>query len=137
MPIEGLDRLKVKLNKLVSEKTTQEALGKACALVEGSAKEYCPAKTGDLRQSIAFEVLGNIGVVGTNLYYAPYVHQGTGIHAKNGDGRKDVPWRYQDKDGKWHSTEGQRPQPFLQDALDENKNNIRKIFKEAIKNDRL
>ena len=84
-----------------------------------------------------YEIEGNIGAVGTNLYYAPYVHQGTGIYAVNDDGRKDVPWRYKDKDGNWHSTKGQPPQPFLQDALNANKKNIRDLFKEAIKYDRL
>ena len=137
MSIEGLSKLIVKIDKMSDEKRVQEVLGKACGLVEADAKVFCPAGNGDLRKSIMYEVEGTVGVVGTNLYYAPYVHQGTGIYAVNGDGRKDVPWSYQDKDGNWHSTKGQHPQPFLQDALNANKNNIRELFKEAIKYDRL
>ena len=137
MPIEGLEKLVGKLDRMSDENRIQETLGKACALVEADAKTNCPTDTGDLRQSIMYEIEGNIGAVGTNLYYAPYVHQGTGIYAVNDDGRKDVPWRYQDKDGNWHSTKGQPPQPFLQDALNANKKNIRDLFKEAIKYDRL
>lgn len=57
--------------------------------------------------------------IGTNVEYAIYVHQGTGLFAEKGDGRKEVPWVYKTADGKWHSTKGQKPNPFLRRALDE------------------
>ena len=57
---------------------------------------------------------------------------GTGIYAVNGDGRKDR-WSYQDAEGKWHSTIGQKPQPFLERALDNNRDKINKIFEDEIK----
>ena len=57
--------------------------------------------------------------VGTNVEYAIYVHQGTGLFAEKGDGRKEVPWVYKTADGKWHSTKGQKPNPFLRKALEE------------------
>jgi HK97 gp10 family phage protein len=110
------------------------ALKQACALVERVAKENCPAETGELRNSITYEIGDKEGRVGTNLEYAPYVHQGTGIYAANGDGRKDVPWVYFDeRKQQWFSTSGQKPQPFLQDALDTSRDEIAAIFKNAIK----
>lgn len=127
--LEGLDSL---VRKLENIKDVKEALTKACLLVEADAKLNCPVDDGQLRQSITSEIIDNtIGVVGTNVEYAPYVHQGTGIFAVNGDGREDK-WSYQDAEGNWHSTIGQPPQPFLEKALDMNKKKIIKLFKDEI-----
>lgn len=70
--------------------------------------------------------------IGTNLEYAPYVHQGTGIYATNGDGRK-TPWSYMDDEGNWHTTLGQHPQPFLTSALDQDRGEIKKLLRQMIK----
>lgn len=109
----------------------KQVMGKACALVERSAKKKAPKDTGDLRRSITSEVRGNgdeiEGVIFTPLEYAPYVEFGTGLFAENG-GRKDVPWNYQDDEGNWHSTSGMKPQPFMRPALDENREEILRIL---------
>ena len=90
-----------------------EAMKKACALVEGEAKKNAPKGTGELRRSIEskVEVEGKevIGTIFTPLEYAPYVEYGTGLFAEGGNGRKDVPWNYQDDEGEWHSTSGMHP----------------------------
>ena len=106
----------------------QKGLEKACVIVEVSAKENCPVDDGVLRASITHDVEGTEGYIGTNVEYAPYVHQGTGIYAVKGDGRKEVPWSYQDAEGKWHTTKGQKPNPFLQKAIDENQDKVLKQF---------
>lgn len=130
--INGLSSLIKKLNKL-SNTSVRDSLEKSCLLVETDAKKLCPVDDGQLRQSITSELINNNnGAVGTNVEYAPYVHQGTGIYAVNGDGRKDR-WSYQDAEGKWHSTIGQKPQPFLERALDNNRDKINKIFEDEIK----
>lgn len=107
---------------------------KACLVVEAEAKKNCPVDQGVLRASMFSEV--NIsaseitGVVANSSEIAPYVHQGTGIYAVGGDGRK-TPWKYEVKAGKykgWHITRGQRPQPFLQNARDGNKDKISRIL---------
>ena len=102
----------------------------ACLLVEKDAKKGCPVDMGQLRASITSEVDWDggkiIGRIGSNLDYAPYVHQGTGIYAADGDGRK-TPWGYRAETGKYkgfHWTKGQRPQPFLKKAVLRNKNAI-------------
>lgn len=107
---------------------------KACLLVERDAKKNCPVDQGILRASIQYDVNFNeneiVGSVFSNLEYAPYVHQGTGIYAVNGDGRK-TPWKYEVKKGKykgWHITKGQKPNPFLDKAKLDNKNKILKIL---------
>lgn len=97
--VVGLQELNLKLDKLKTA-NAEQAMAEACMLVERSAKENAPiGRTGVLRNSISSEWTAQEGRIGTNLEYAPYVHQGTGIYAVNGDGRQDVPWRYQDAEG--------------------------------------
>ena len=127
----NLEKLISKLNKL-SDQQMEQALNKACILVENQAKENCPVDTGELRMSITRYVEGDTGVVGTNKHYAHYVEYGTGLFARDGNGRQ-TPWSYQDAKGEWHSTKGQKPQPFLEPALLDQQKEIIKIFDEAIK----
>ena len=134
--IEGLEHLNKTLETLLSTENMTQAMGQACAAVEASAKKKAPKDSGALRRSIASKVeteSGNIqGVVYTALEYAPYVEYGTGLFAES-DGRTDVPWVYQDDEGNWHSTKGQKPQPFLRPALNENRKTVVKILGGGIK----
>lgn len=134
--VEGVDKVLQRLNDVADEEKVKAALGKACALVERSAKEKAPKGNGELRRSISSRIEGDsddlVGVVFTPLEYAPYVEFGTGLFAEE-EGRKDVPWHYQDDKGEWHSTSGQHPQPFLRPALNENREEIIRILKEAAK----
>lgn len=133
MAIENLDKLISKLEKLDD---VNQAMEQACILVENEAKIKCPVDIGVLRNSITHYIEDNpnelIGVVGTNVEYAPYVEFGTGIYSSLGNGRQDR-WKYKDAKGEWHSTIGQHPQPYLQPALEENRRKIEKMFKEQIK----
>lgn len=107
----------------------KQAMVSACALVQDSATAKAPVDTGYLKRSIDFQVEedGTEGVVFTNAEYAPYVEIGTGIHSSKGTGRK-TPWRYKTRDGQWVTTSGNKPQPFLQPALDESRADILKSF---------
>lgn len=106
----------------------------ACLVVEGDAKKNCPIDQGNLRASMQHDVSVTstkiLGQVSNSSEIAPYVHQGTGIYAKDGNGRK-TPWGYTVKTGKYkgfHWTRGQKPQPFLEKAKLDNKNKISKIL---------
>lgn len=134
--IEGLEHLNKTLETLLSTENMTQAMGQACAAVEASAKKKAPKDSGALRRSIASKVEaegGDIqGIVYAALDYAPYVEYGTGLFAES-DGRTDVPWVYQDDEGNWHSTKGQKPQPFLRPALNENRKTVAKILGGGIK----
>ena len=134
--IEGLEHLNKTLETLLSTENMTQAMGQACAAVEASAKKKAPKDSGALRRSIASKVEAEgediQGVVYTALEYAPYVEYGTGLFAESG-GRTNVPWVYQDDEGNWHSTKGQKPQPFLRPALNENRKTVVKILGGGIK----
>ena len=90
----------------------------ACIFVQGEAMENCPVDMGILRASIHHETIitptSIIGTVGSNLEYAPYVHQGTGIYAVDENGKKHrgamrcILGKY-----KGFTGHGQKPQPSL------------------------
>ena len=128
---EGLDKVLDKLDKISSTANVEAALGTCCAIVERSAKQLAPKDNGELRRSITSKVEDGVGIVFTPLEYAPYVEYGTGLFAEEG-GRMDVPWSYQDDEGEWHSTSGQKPQPFMRPALNNNISLIKQILKEEL-----
>lgn len=137
--IRGIDEVLASLESLRDADELKRALGKACALVERSAKQKAPKtanSTGELRRSIKSRIEEDgdtlVGIVYTPLEYAPYVEFGTGLFAEEG-GRLDVPWNYQDDEGNWHSTSGQPPQPFMRPALDENREQIIRLLQGGLK----
>ena len=131
---EGAEKLIARLDKMSDEAALKKSLETAALLVERSAREKAPKDTGALRRSIRSKVEGLEGIIYTPLEYAPYIEYGTGLFAE-GNGRKDVPWNYQDDKGNWHSTSGLKPQPFMRPSLDENRQKILDILKEGVMND--
>ena len=124
----------------IEQATTQiiqervQCMEKACLLVVREAKKNAPVDMGTLRAAIthdvAFDSLSITGRILCNLDYAPFVHQGTGIYAKDGTGRM-TPWSYCVKAGndeEWYTTRGQKPQPFLEDAKLNNLSKIERIL---------
>lgn len=131
---EGAEKLIARLDKMSDEAELKKSLETAALLVERSAKQKAPKDTGALRRSITSKVEGLEGIIYTPLEYAPYIEYGTGLFAE-GNGRKDVPWNYQDDKGNWHSTSGLKPHPFMRPSLDENREKIVDILKEGVVND--
>lgn len=124
--VTGLDSLLSRLSGLDKFEAVKNGLIRAAHRVESSAKEKCPVDDGILQASITHQIIENEqqAVIGTNVEYGPYVEFGTGLYAKNGNGRK-TPWAYKDpKTGEIIWTAGQHPQPFLQPALSENKEKV-------------
>lgn len=113
---------------------TAANMDRACLLVEAEAKRECPVDQGVLRASMFSKVKTTVnaivGIVANSSEIAPYVHQGTGIYAKDGNGRR-TPWVYVARAGKYkggHITQGQRPQPFLQNARDSKRDAVNRIL---------
>lgn len=95
----------------------EAALRRCGTAAEGYAKAICPVDTGRLRASIRSQVDGIQGrmVLGTNVEYAADVELGTGRYRPGWSGPRK--WRWQSRDGRWHTTTGQRPQPYLRPAM--------------------
>ena len=121
------------LVKQAIEEAIQRALERCGQQAEGYAKDLTPVDTGNLRNSITHRVdpSEKCVYIGTNIEYAPYVELGTGKYADGG--RKD-PWVYQDDEGHWHHTNGQRAQPYLKPAVADHKQTYRNIIEDEMKN---
>lgn len=144
--ISGVDTLKRHLRN-ISEVDLEERMNKATAIVHGQAAELAPKDKGFLRGSIHMEVNKKgkkiVGRVFTNMEYAPFVEFGTGI---KGNGTypydikglnltyRDTPWVYTPDGGEtFYHTKGQVAQPFMYPTLEDNKEIIRKMFADAVK----
>lgn len=137
MDVENLDSILLRIESLADTSRIESAMGTACALVERSAKQKAPKDKGTLRNSITSEVKSDgdnvVGIVFTPEEYAPYVEYGTGLFAEAGDGRK-TGWAYEDEaTGETIFTRGQKPQPYLRPALNENREKIANLLKGSIK----
>lgn len=120
------------------------ALGEACERglwrcgekAEEYAKDLCPVDTGNLRGSITHaehaEAGGGQMYVGTDVNYAVYQEMGTGVYAENGDGRP-TPWCYQDEQGLWHWTAGNRAHPFIKPAIADHEKTYLNILKDEMR----
>lgn len=97
-------------------------------IIHGNAKALAPVDDGNLRDSIEMEISpdGLRAIVQVTASYAIYVEFGTGIYAKEGNGRK-TPWTYySDKLNRFVTTQGMRPQPYWMPALDAGERYFRK-----------
>lgn len=154
--IIGLEGIVKRINKMSEIQTFEDGLKKAVLLVESEAVKKAPK--GELQQAMSSEVDGLEGVVYNTVFYAPYVEYGTGIFAEGGNGRQEVPWVYVEGSTRQsaskktyteaearqavailrsqglpaHMTSGQKPQPFLRPALDENRQKILEMLGEGI-----
>lgn len=108
------------------------ALEKCGLTAEGFAKALCPVDTGNLRNSITHQVDSGepAAYIGTNSEYGAYVELGTGKYYPGG--HKD-PWAYQDAQGNWHITNGQRAQPYLKPAVADHGGTYRNIIESEMK----
>ena len=134
MALEGLEALFKRLDNLAKTEEVMKGVEKGVLRVEATAKEKCKADEGALRASIdhRLDVSTLSGEVFSNLEYAPYKEFGTGIYATEGGGRQDE-WTFEDKHGKWHSTVGQKADPFMHPALQDNTEKVAQDIMDAVK----
>ena len=85
--VKGLRELQDKMVQVVKDlygPPMLQAMRDATLLVQREARINAPADTGTLRASITPEVFARdqdlVGVVGTNVFYGPYVETGTKPH---------------------------------------------------------
>lgn len=111
--------------------TSLKALERCGLQGEGYAKDLCPVDLGDLKNSISHKTAENEAYIGTNKEYGPYVELGTGKYTAGG---RPTPWVYQDANGNWHHTDGQRAQPYLKPAVANHKQTYINIIKDEMEN---
>ena len=128
--IDGLDNILDNLENISSklDGAVQNGVAKGGKAIQAQCKAECPVDTGELRNSIVEETTGGGGKytseIGPTVDYGIYVEMGTGIYA----GGRQTPWRYQDSKGQWHTTRGQRPQPYMEPGFEAGKDEAVEIL---------
>lgn len=118
---------------------SDEAIKRAAEVIGGTAESYakerCPTKTGNLKNSITHSIhrKGRLIVIGSRVKYAVFVEMGTGKYATGGSRAKVIPWRYKDEDGKWHTTSGRKATPFMRPAIEEHIDEYKAILEQTLK----
>lgn len=109
------------------------AMEKIGQTAEKYAKRLCPVDTGNLRNSISHKVdEGEMAAyIGSNTEYAAYVELGTGKYVSGG---RPTPWAYQDANGKWHWTAGNKAQPYLKPAAADHASEYQRIIENEMEN---
>ncbi len=137
--IEGLSELKARLaaSPKVMDQASHQMLEMGTFIAEGEAKQQTPINDGVLRGSITSKVTkeGNemVGIVGTNLDYAPYQEYGTGIYGPKGvpiTPKQSSVLRFKTRDGQIvfaRSVAGTKPRKFMYHGLQAVKSNLGKI----------
>ena len=128
--IDGLDNILDNLENISSklDGAVHNGVEKGGNAIQAQCKAECPVDTGELRNSIVEETTGGGGEytseIGPTVDYGIYVEMGTGIYA----GGRQTPWRYQDSKGQWHTTRGQRPQPYMEPGFEAGKDEAVEIL---------
>lgn len=101
--------------------------------VEGRVKREAPVKTGHLRRSITSDVQEGRSrvIVGTNLDYAIFVHEGTAAHTIVAKRMKALSWPGARHPIKSVRHPGTKPNPFMERGLDRSRGEIEALAEEA------
>ena len=124
--IDGLDNILDNLENISSklDGAVQNGVAKGGKAIQAQCKAECPVDTGELRNSIVEETTGGGGKytseIGPTVDYGIYVEMGTGIYA----GGRQTPW----SKGQWHTTRGQRPQPYMEPGFEAGKDEAVEIL---------
>lgn len=132
--IKNIDEIRSSLMKSpeIVARHINRAIHRSILDIRNASIDTTPKRTGHLAGTYQIKVDGLKGEIGPTARYGIWVHQGTGIYAVNGNGRK-TPWRYKDDSG-WHFTRGQRSNPFLKNAINMTQEKINKNFEEGLDN---
>lgn len=104
--------------------------------LERFAKMRAPVKRGTLRRNITGRVEsgGNLGLVGTNLHYAPYVHEGTRAHTIKPRNARLLSFKTSGGAqvyARMVRHPGTKPQPFLKEALRDGRGDVNQLMKQS------
>lgn len=122
--LEGVEKLQKKLTTIWLEKVGSIWVKWWTIHIQGEARKEVPVRDWNLRNQILYRNEWPIGFVEALAPYSIYVHEGTGVYARNG-GWRTTPWLYKDKkSNQYFWTMWQRPNPFMERTVDNNREKV-------------
>lgn len=94
-----------------------DLMGHLGGLIQHDAREYAPKRTGELAESIGYEVNSGVLRVGSNLDRALWMEEGTRPHVIRPKNAKALFWPGADHPYALVNHPGTLPHPFLRPAL--------------------
>ena len=154
MSVQNVDKLLRKLKRMDMDvnDTLAPIMARQAKFIQGEAKDLCPVRDGQLRNSIRTTTRKSkykvTALVHTNTEYAAYVEFGTGKVGETTPVANKYPgplsyrqtkWLGKIPDVGWRYIAGQAAQPFLYPALKNNEekvrdniaNELKKVIEEA------
>lgn len=143
LEVHGLQELQQAFSKAPALTMTKlrSAMGKSQARLQATAKDLAPVDNGTLRASILQSPIVVNGAtisasVGTNLHYATYMEEGTGVYGPLGrpirpKNKKVLAWK---NGGAWHfakEVRGSRPRWYMRGSLERNTSAVNGYFATA------
>lgn len=140
MSVQNVDKLLRKLKRMDMDvnDTLAPIMARQAKFIQGEAKDLCPVRDGQLRNSIRTTTRKSkykvTALVHTNMEYAAYVEFGTGKVGETTPvadkypgplAYKQTKWKAKIPDVGWRYVAGQRAQPFLYPALKNNEEKVR------------
>jgi HK97 gp10 family phage protein len=136
--IRGLIELQQKVDQVVTDlhgRRMLDGMRSAATMVSTDAKRLAPVDTGRLRSSIVPEIRAQgetvLGVVGSNLLYAPYLETGTKPFWPPPSALQTWARRHGVNAfvvARAISKKGIKPRHYMQNAFDQNQAEIRRII---------
>lgn len=140
--IKGLVELQAKYAQVITDLHGEPMLGgmrKAALLVATDAKKLAPVDTGRLRSSLTPEIRAQgqdvIGVVGSNVLYAPYMETGTKPHFPPPAALEVWARRHHTNAyavARAIARRGTKPRRYLQTAFEQNQDAIQRLIGGAV-----
>lgn len=95
----------------------------------GALRDSIRAEFSETNKSVRSRIYADATSDDGQLYYE-FVEYGTGVYNEHGDGRQ-TPWKWQDRDGNWHTTTGYQAKPFIRPAVNSTLPALRKSLKDG------
>ena len=140
MSVQNIEKLLKKLKRMDMDVngTLAPIMARQAKFIQGEAKDLCPVRDGQLRNSIRTTTRKSkykvTALVHTNTEYAAYVEFGTGKVGETTPvadkypgplAYKQTKWKARIPDVGWRYVAGQPAQPFLYPALKNNESRVR------------
>lgn len=140
MSVQNVDKLLRKLKRMDIDvnDTLAPIMARQAKFIQGEAKDLCPVRDGQLRNSIRTTTRKSkykvTALVHTNTEYAAYVEFGTGKIGEITEVDDKYPgplayrrtkWKANIPDVGWRYVAGQKAQPYLYPALKNNEEKVR------------
>jgi HK97 gp10 family phage protein len=139
MEVVGVPEMQAHLARMSSSAAggpLMAAVQAGALLVQNAAKQKVPKRTRTLSRSITTAITREGDTVaariGPSAPYGKYLEYGTGRYAEGGNGRR-TPWVYRGPGGRYYTTEGMKPRPYMRPALDENRERAIKEMQRAFR----